>query len=214
MGKPTNYRLNIGDSEDIARRKQLAIVALNGLNKIWIRGDHVREALRIKLYKTLVKPILLYNSSTWGIKRVEESSLNAFHRQQLRQIIGKKYPHRISNQNLYKRCSERPVSIDIKESRWRLFGHILRLHPETPAFKAMLFYFEPTSGPKFRGRPRTTIVTTLNQDIERTKSLNPMFPINKLTCITDILEITNIAADQARWKILCKEICTTEAEET
>ena len=116
---------------------------MNRLNNIWFRKDHISEQLRLKLYRTLEKPVLLYNSSTWGMTQKETKNLNAFHRQQLRKLlIGKKYPNKISNQNLYIRCDERPISIDILKGRWRLFGHVLRRSDETPAVQAMKFYFE------------------------------------------------------------------------
>ena len=54
----------LGDTEDIQRRKQLSIASMNRLNNIWFRKDHISEQLRLKLYRTLVKPVLLYNSST------------------------------------------------------------------------------------------------------------------------------------------------------
>ena len=54
----------LGDTKDIQRRKQLSIASMNRLNHIWIRKDNVSEKLRLKLYKTLVKPVLTYNSST------------------------------------------------------------------------------------------------------------------------------------------------------
>ena len=72
----------LGDTEDITRRKQLATVAMNDLNNIWIRTNH-NEKLRLKLYNSLVKPVLLYNSSTWGLTKKDEDELNSFHRQQL-----------------------------------------------------------------------------------------------------------------------------------
>ena len=90
---------------------------MNRLNNIWIRKDHISEQLRLKLYKTLVKPVLLYNSSTWGMTQKETKDLDAFHGQQLRQLKGKRYPNKISNHNLYKRCDERPISIDILKGR-------------------------------------------------------------------------------------------------
>ena len=53
---------------------------MNRLNNIWIRKDYISEQLRLKLYKTLVKPVLLYNSSTWGMTQKETKDLDAFHR--------------------------------------------------------------------------------------------------------------------------------------
>ena len=100
----------LGDSEDIVRRKQLAIVANKDLNQLWIRKDKLHLSLRLKIYNSLVKPILLYNSGTWGISKNEEGNLNAFHRQQLRYVLKIHHPHHISNANVYKICNEIPLS--------------------------------------------------------------------------------------------------------
>ena len=85
----------LGDTEDMQRRKKLSIASLNRLNNIWFKKDHISEQLCLKLYRTLVKPVLLYNSSTWGMTQKETKGLNAFHRQQLRKLIGKTYPNKI-----------------------------------------------------------------------------------------------------------------------
>ena len=57
----------LGDKEDVCRRKQLSIAALNKLQSIWIRKEKIKQALKIKLYKSLVKPVLVYNSGTSGV---------------------------------------------------------------------------------------------------------------------------------------------------
>ena len=48
----------MGD-EDMLCRKQLSITTLYNLNNIWIRKNRVREYVQIKLYKTIVKPVLM-----------------------------------------------------------------------------------------------------------------------------------------------------------
>ena len=186
---------------------------MNRLNHIWIRRDHISEKLRLKLYRTLVKPVLMYNSSTWGLTQKETKGLDAFHRQQLRQLIGKKYPNKISNQNLYKRCEERPISIDILKGRWRLFGHILRLSDETPAVKAMKFYFEG-SEKRFRGRPRETLVTTLNKDITRARSMERSFPIPIIKSKKDFEQIRLKAQDRTAWRKISDIVCRAAEAET
>ena len=45
----------LGDAEDIAHRKQLVIAGINLLGRVWIRKDHIRESLRLELYKSLIK---------------------------------------------------------------------------------------------------------------------------------------------------------------
>ena len=81
----------LGDKEDINRRKQLSIIRMNKYDTLWIKKEHLNEHLRIELYKKLIKPVLLYNSSTWGLTANDELKLDTFHRKQLRPVIGKRY---------------------------------------------------------------------------------------------------------------------------
>ena len=80
----------------------------------------------------------------------------------------------------------------ILKSRWKLLGHLLLLSEECPPNKAMLFYFENTSAKGFRGHPRTTIVTTLNSDIKRTKEKEPLFPVRKLATSEDLAHVRQL----------------------
>ena len=156
----------LGDKENIAHRKQLAITGMNKFSDIWIRKDKISLNKRLRLYKQLVKPLLLYNCATWGLKNSDTASLDSFHRQQLRRVLGIKWPHRISNANLYKKTNEHPISLFILRQRWELLGHILHSDPPSPAHQSMCFYFEPMSATGFRGRPRTTISTTIDSDLK------------------------------------------------
>ena len=91
---------------------------------------------QLKLDCTLVKPVLLYNSLTWGLSKHDTVNLDSFHRQQLQKIIEKSYPNKISNKTLYERYHEESLSPTITRSPWQLFGHILRPDEATPASKA------------------------------------------------------------------------------
>ncbi|GFR72738.1 endonuclease-reverse transcriptase [Elysia marginata] len=150
----------LGDTEDIERRKQLSNLALQKLSSIWIRNDKVKQVTRLNLYRALVKSILLYNCGTWSLTKQEEHKLNTFHRRQLRTILNIKYHTVIKNNTLYQKTGETPISLTILKARWRLFGPILRQAINTPPNVAMSKYFK-TEGSKQRGRPKTSIVTTL-----------------------------------------------------
>ena len=113
----------LGDTEEMIRRKQLSIVAMKEMNELWSRKDKVQVAVRNDLYKTLVKPILLYNSGTWSLTSGEEELLNAFHRKQLRRVLGVKYPVIMENTVVFEQSGETPLSLKILKSRWSLFGH-------------------------------------------------------------------------------------------
>ena len=188
----------LGDKEDIENRKHLSRLALRKLNNVWIRK--VKKKTKLKLYNTLVKSVLLYNSSTWGMTKTDENKINAFHRKQLRIILGIHYPTKISNKSLYNKCNETPISLQILEARWRLFGHILRRTPEIPANKAMNFYFS-NQGPKQKGRPVTTLLITLNNDLKRITGNNIL-----LTSYKDLENLREIATNRQEWRVFCTEI--------
>ena len=106
----------------------------------------------------------------WGLTKAELERLDAYHRRHLRQIIGIHWPHLISNTALYRRCRCLPISENVKSTRWRLFGHVLRMPLDAPAQQAIDFYFADTgvaAVATFRGRPRTTLPTALSDDLRR-----------------------------------------------
>ena len=156
----------LGDQEDIQRRKELATIALAKNDAIWKKNWKTKLTTRIQLYETPVKSVLLCNCGTWGVSKDDQRKLNSFHRRQLRKVIGTQWPHKISNNKLYKITGTKPLPITITERRWKLLGHILRLPANCPARKAMRYYFEERANKIFRVRRRTTIVSTLNEDIK------------------------------------------------
>ena len=199
------------DREDIKRRKELATIAI-ALAKndiVWKKKWKTKLTTRIKLSETLVKSVLLYNCGTWGVSKDDQRKLNSFHRNQLRKVIGIQWPRKISNEKLYKITGTKPLSITITERRWKLLGHILRLANDCPARKAMRYYFEERTNKVFRGRRRTTIVTTLNEDIKRTRENDNTFPVTPLISQVSLQSIYTKAKNRKLWKLVkdCKTSC-------
>ena len=65
--------------------------------------------------------------------------LDKAHRRHLRSILNYKYPHFISNDNLYKRCNTEPLSARVARSRWRMLGHVLPGPTDGPAYSSLRF---------------------------------------------------------------------------
>ena len=88
-----------------------------------------------------------------------------------------------------------------------MFGHALRLNENTPARKAMKWFFQvPVGVKKFKGRKRATIVTTLNRDIQRTKEHDKNF---LLPCLNSELDLRNIrvkALNRKHWQGIVKMV--------
>ena len=133
-----------GYAEDVARRMQLANASFHKMWTVWFRGAQISLHLRLRLYSAFVLPVLTYNMGTWGLTTTELNRLDAHHRRHLRQIIGIRWPHRISNDALYRRTQSSPISAAICAARWSLFRHVLRLPLDAPVQLAIDAYLEDT----------------------------------------------------------------------
>ena len=148
-----------------------------------------------------------------GLRKADIDSIDSFHRQLLRKTCNIKYPNKIHCNKLYKVTKSKPASIRIAEARWRYFGHALRLPRDTPPQQSMDFYFADLNRPKFRGAKRTTIVTTLQSDIKKTKEKFPQFQVDSLKSFRDLTNIRQLASDRKLWKKIYKAVIdTVEAE--
>ena len=202
------------------------MIANSLMNAVWIRKDKIKENTRIKLYKSLVKSILLYYCGTWCLNEHEEDMLDAHHRKQLRRVLNINYPTKIRNERLYEICNEIPISITILKARFKLFGHILRRYKDIPANKIMEFYFtkiNPTDK-NFKGSERTNLPSTLARDLDtlhnKTRPLSlhdhtyDKSTVPKLRPLEDLKELRKIAQNRNEWKDLSRNIITArQAEE-
>ena len=131
----------MGTPEDMKRRMQQAAIAFRRMYALWLRKDHVSIDRRVRLYKVFVLPALLYNCCTWGATKACMDRLDAFHRRQLRSLLGIRYPARISNAALYKKCHSSPISETISRRRLTMLGYTLRPTEDTPPSKQCDYIF-------------------------------------------------------------------------
>ena len=115
----------------------------------------------------------------------------------------------ISNAQVYKQTGEELPSLEILQNRWKLFGHVLRSHPETPAQKAMSYYFETSFSKKFLGSPVMTLPNSLHNDIitlKRDKKFkNRCNAINQLKSFNDLENLRLLARERQSWITLVKD---------
>ena len=150
---------------------------------------------KIRLFRTFVEPILLYNSETWTLTATLEKSIDSFHRRLLRIAINYKYPKIITNEKLYTLTKEIPLSEKIKRRRLALFGHILRLDPETPAQRALHLYICPHKRPV--GRPPLTWIALITKDLSNTLNQHKIkTPLNN----DSIEKLKNLASVRTQWR--------------
>lgn len=81
-------------TEDMKNRLRKARGAFQNLTKLWnTRG--MGKKTKVQLYKTLVRPILLYGYETWKMTNWEEKKLDASQFRRLRRILRIRWPARV-----------------------------------------------------------------------------------------------------------------------
>ena len=104
---------------------------------------------------------------------------------------------------MYRQTGEDVLSLEVLRNRWKLFGHVLRSHPETPAQKAMNYYFEKSNAKKFRGRPVITLPVCLHNDIIMLKKHNTFknrySSITQFKSIHDLKSLRTLAQERQTW---------------
>lgn len=207
----------LDSAKDIERRKNLATAAFRKMYTIWIRRMKISEERLIRLYKALIIPILLYNCGTWATTKAVSQKLDAFHRKQLRNLLGIKWTDKVKNEDLYERTNSQPLSLHITKARWNLFGHILRRPDDIPANVAMSSYFEPSNKPGYRGRPPINLPRLLDEDLSISSTHSSQTNIQldhnysyqpkmQLKNSYDLLQLKEKAQNRDNWKLLTQKV--------
>ena len=152
-----------GGSRDIKNRLQKARGAFQRLGKVWAARE-IGRGTRIHLFKTLVRPVLLYGCKTWKITKADERRLNSFQCQCLRRILRIRWQQRISNNRVVEMAEINNISCEKRRRRWNWLVHVLRREDENDCFTALGWTPE---GRRARGRPKTTWRKTVEKERDK-----------------------------------------------
>ena len=162
---------------------------------VFFRSKRLSASHKIRVFKTYVEPVLLYNSETWIMNKNQEELIDGFHRRLLRLSLNIRYPKTISTKKLYTLTQEIPLSDRIRKRRLVLLGHILRLHQETPAQRALQYFMTPHK--RRVGRPNTTWIDVITKDLEKTLKFHRIkTPLN----LASLQRLKILAEDRALWR--------------
>ena len=115
----------------------------------------------------------------------------------------------MKNNKVYDKSHDQHLSLTILNNRWRLFGHVLSLSEDLPAYKSTMHYFSESSKSKFKGRQRITLPITIDADIQRAirlKTISNYFNILSFKSTNDLRRLTEIALNRSEWKLLSRQI--------
>ena len=113
-------------------------------------------ATALKIYKTIILPVVLYGCKTWSLTLREEFRLRVFENLILMRIFWPKRDEngewrRLHNEEIYSLYRSANIVRVIKSRRLRWAGHVARMEEDRSAFKILTA--KPT-GKRPLGRPR------------------------------------------------------------
>lgn len=132
------------------------------------RSSLVSRATKLRLYKTIIRPIVMYGSETWPLATKHESTISCFERKILRAICGPIHENDVwrirTNRELKDIFGSETIIGTIKAGRLRWAGHVARMTDDRTAKKALDRNFD---GTRARGRPRKRWIDGVEEDLQK-----------------------------------------------
>jgi hypothetical protein len=97
--------------------------------------------VKVKIYKTIILPVVLYGCETWSLALREEHRLRVFEKSFLRRIFGPKRDEvtgewrKLQDDELHNLYSSSDIGRQIKSRRMRWTGHVARMGEERKLYK-------------------------------------------------------------------------------
>ena len=178
-----------GTDADVKVRIGKARTAFHQLKNVWGSSDLPLNT-KIRIFNSMVKPVLLYGAETWRTTVYTMKRIQTFINTCLRRILRIRWPNKISNLELWQKTRQHPVEEEILHRRWRWIGHTLR-KPAASITRYALFW--NPQGKRKRGRPRNTWRRDLEADV---KSSGHTWG-----------QLETLAQDRDAWRALVRGLC-------
>ncbi|KAI5732183.1 hypothetical protein M8J77_022872 [Diaphorina citri] len=126
---------------------------------------------KLRIYKTIIQPVLLYGSEVWTLSKVSEKKLVTFENKILRKIYGPVYENgtwRIKkNKEIRDLFNEPDIVANMRCRRMRWMGHVLRRDDES-LIKSV--WEGELTGTRRRGRPKLRWKDQIKRDMAKINS--------------------------------------------
>ena len=166
LGSEVDFRGS--GTKEISRRISLATASFSSLyHRLWKR--HVTLRTKLRVFGSLVRPVLLYGCESWPLLNSDLRKLGVFERRCLRTILRVSPRDRLTNEELYRRTNILPLERILCERRWRWLGHILRMGNHRLPKATLLAAVHPT-GKGNKSRPGASGCMTWRRTVEKEAS--------------------------------------------
>jgi hypothetical protein len=129
------------------------------------------ENVKVRIYKTIILPVVLYGSETWCLTSRELHRLSVFENRVLRRIFGPKKDEftggwrKLHNKELYDLYSSSSIITIIRSRRMKQVGHIAQMGAKRNTYRLLVGKPE---GRRPLGRPRCSWIDNIKMDLLET----------------------------------------------
>ncbi|KAJ4433880.1 hypothetical protein ANN_16193, partial [Periplaneta americana] len=180
---------NINDTwEEIKRRINMGNACYYSVEKL-LSSSLLSKNLKVRIYKTVILPVVLYGCETWTLTLREEHGLRVFENKVVRKIFGAKRDEvtgewrKLHNAELHALYSSPDIIRNIKSRRLRWAGHVACMGESRNAYRVSVGRPE---GKRPLGRPRRRWEDNIKMDLREVGY--------------DDRDWINLAQDRDRWR--------------
>ena len=131
--------------------------------------------LKNKLYKSVIRPTLIYGSECWALHKAEQQKMHTTEMKMLRWIQGKTRKDRIRNDKFRSDAMVKPITTYVTQKRLSWYGHVMRREDTNVAKHVATM---KVGGKKPRGRPRLRWMDRVRSDLKQ-HQLDPKLTQNR-----------------------------------
>ena len=174
LGSTLSRAVHIDD--EVTARTAKASVAFGRLRtNVWERNG-IRLDTKLKVFKAVVLPTLLYACETWTVYQRHTKKLNHFHLSCLRKILKIRWQDKIPDTEVLKKAKMQSVHTLLKLAQLRWTGHVTRMPDERLPKKVL--YGELQEGKRSQGGQKKRYKDTLKASLK--DSIFQLSPGNRL----------------------------------
>lgn len=158
---------------------------------LW-KKSNISLITKIRLFRTLILPILLYGSETWTLLTPDINKLEVFQMRCLRQILGVSLRDKLRNETIRMRCDSQPaIAETIQSRRLRWFGHVCRMDTDRLPHQ-LLWRQRPIAWKVQKSAPKKTWTKQIEDDLKNRR--------------LSLAEAKDTALDREAWKSTMNDV--------
>ena len=161
----SNLSRSVLIDNEVNSRIAKASVAFARLRKnVWERRG-ITHQTKLKVYRAVVLPTLLYASETWTIHARHTKQLNSFHMSRIRKILHIKWQEKLADTEVLNLANIPSIYTLLQKSQVRWAGHVVRM-PDNRLPKQLL-YGELKTGKRDRAGPKKRYKDSLKESLKK-----------------------------------------------